>query len=64
MIVGRYLIPARIGLDFVVFAPVYLIFLMVLKQITAMDRRNFIGLMNFGLGFLRHPFRERVKIYR
>jgi O-antigen/teichoic acid export membrane protein len=60
----RYLIPARIGLDFVVFAPVYLIFLMVLKQITAMDRRNFIGLMNFGLGFLRHPFRERVKIYR
>jgi O-antigen/teichoic acid export membrane protein len=60
----RYLIPARIGLDFVVFAPVYLIFLMVLKQITAMDRRNFMGLMNFGLGFLRHPFRERVKIYR
>jgi O-antigen/teichoic acid export membrane protein len=60
----RYLIPAKLALDFVIFAPVYLFFLMLLRQITAMDRKNFMGLVNFGLGFLRHPFRERVKIYR
>jgi O-antigen/teichoic acid export membrane protein len=60
----RYLIPAKLALDFVIFAPIYLIFLMVLRQITAMDRKNFMGLVNFGLEFLRHPFRERVKIYR
>ncbi len=60
----RYLIPAKLALDFIVFAPVYVVFLMVLKQITAMDRKNFLGLMTFGFEFLRHPFRERVRIYR
>jgi O-antigen/teichoic acid export membrane protein len=60
----RYLIPARIALDFVVFAPVYLISLLVLRQITAMDRQNFVGLMTFGFEFVRHPFRERLKTYR
>jgi len=60
----RYLIPAKLAVDFVLFSSVYLVFLMVLKQITAMDRRNFMGLMTFGFEFLRHPFRERVRIYR
>jgi O-antigen/teichoic acid export membrane protein len=60
----RYLIPGRIALDFIVFAPVYLLLLMVLKQITAMDRQNFVGLMTFGFEFVRHPFRERLKTYR
>lgn len=60
----RYLIPAKLALDFAIFSPIYFVFLMVLKQITAMDRRNFVGLLTFGLEFLRHPFRERVKIYR
>jgi O-antigen/teichoic acid export membrane protein len=60
----RYLIPAKLALDFVIFSAVYIVFLMVLRQITAMDRRNFMGLLSFGFEFLRHPFRERVRIYR
>jgi len=60
----RYLIPAKLALDFVIFSAVYVVFLMVLRQITAMDRRNFMGLISFGFEFLRHPFRERVRIYR
>jgi hypothetical protein len=36
----------------------------VLRQITAIDWRNFLSLMTFGVEFIRHPFRERVKIYR
>jgi O-antigen/teichoic acid export membrane protein len=59
-----YLIPVKLALDFAVFAPVYVLFLILLRQLTAMDRQNFLGLMTFGFEFLRHPFRERVKIYR
>jgi O-antigen/teichoic acid export membrane protein len=60
----RYLIPVKMALDFTVFSLVYMLFLVVLKQVTAIDRRNFLGLMTFGFDFVRHPFRERVKIYR
>jgi len=60
----RYLIPVKMGLDFATFSLVYTLFLVGLKQLTAIDRKNFLGLMNFGFDFVRHPFRERVKIYR
>jgi O-antigen/teichoic acid export membrane protein len=60
----RYLIPLKLALDFAVFAPVYMMFLVAVRQITAIDRRNFLQLMNFGFEFVRHPFREWVKIYR
>jgi O-antigen/teichoic acid export membrane protein len=60
----RYLIPAKLALDFTIFAPVYALFLVVARQVTAIDRRNFLGLVNFGFEFVRHPFREWVKIYR
>jgi len=60
----RYLIPAQLFLDFAVFAPVYMLFLIVARQVTPTDRRNFLGLMNFGFEFVRHPFREWIKIYR
>jgi O-antigen/teichoic acid export membrane protein len=60
----RYLIPAKLALDFLAFSLVYTLFLVVLKQVTAIDRRNLLGLMTFGFDFVRHPFRERVKIYR
>jgi O-antigen/teichoic acid export membrane protein len=61
---ARYLIPVRMALDFAAFSLFYTLFLVILKQFTAIDRRNFLGLMTFGLDFVRHPFRERVKIYR
>jgi hypothetical protein len=60
----RYLIPVQITLDFAVFAPIYMLFLILVKQVTPTDRRNFLGLMNFGFEFVRHPFREWIKIYR
>jgi len=60
----RYLIPLKLALDFSVFSAVYMIFLIAVRQVTAIDRRNFLGLMNFGFEFVRHPFREWVKIYR
>ena len=60
----RYLILAKLALDLAVFAPVYALFLVWARQVTATDRKNFLGLMNFGFEFVRHPFRERVKIYR
>ena len=60
----RYLIPLKLALDFAIFAPVYTMFLVAVRQVTAVDRRNFLGLMNFGFEFVRHPFREWVKIYR
>jgi O-antigen/teichoic acid export membrane protein len=60
----RYLIPAKLALDFAVFATVYALFLVWARQVTATDRKNFLGLMSFGFEFVRHPFRERVKIYR
>jgi hypothetical protein len=60
----RYLIPAKIAADFAVFAPAYIVLLVVLRQVTAIDWNNLMSLMSFGFEFLRHPFRERVKIYR
>jgi len=60
----RYLIPLKLALDFAVFSAVYMMFLVAVRQVTAIDRRNFWGLMNFGFEFMRHPFREWVKIYR
>ena len=60
----RYLIPLQLMLDFVVFASVYVMFLVAVRQVTATDRRNLLGLMNFGFEFARHPFREWIKIYR
>ena len=60
----RYLIPLKMALDFAIFAPVYVVLLVALRQVTAIDWKNFLGLMTFGFEFLRHPFRERVKIYR
>jgi O-antigen/teichoic acid export membrane protein len=60
----RYLIPVELFLDFAVFATVYMTFLIAVRQVTSTDRRNFLGLMNFGFEFVRHPFREWIKIYR
>ncbi len=60
----RLLIFSRILLDLAAFAPVYIVVLVTLRQVTAMDWNNFVGLVSFGSEFLRHPFRERVKIYR
>jgi len=60
----RLFIFSRILLDLAAFAPVYFVVLVTLRQVTAMDWNNFMGLVSFGSEFLRHPFRERVKIYR
>ncbi len=60
----RFLIPLKVLADFLVFAPVYMVLLVAFRQVTAIDRKNFIGLMAFAFEFIRHPFRERVKIYR
>ncbi|MBI4472435.1 MAG: polysaccharide biosynthesis C-terminal domain-containing protein, partial [Acidobacteria bacterium] len=60
----RLLVPLKIAADFMVFAPIYMVLLIALRQITAIDWNNFLGLVSFGFEFLRHPFRERVKIYR
>jgi O-antigen/teichoic acid export membrane protein len=60
----RYLIPLKLVLDFAIFSPIYILFLIAARQVTAIDWRNFLGLMTFGFEFVRHPFRERVKIYR
>jgi len=60
----RFLVPIKMAADFGIFAPIYIILLVTFRQVTAMDWDNFIGLMSFSSEFLRHPFRERVKIYR
>lgn len=60
----RYLAPLKIALDSAVFASLYVLLLIAFRQVTAIDGNNFRGLLNFGAGFLRHPFRESVKIYR
>jgi hypothetical protein len=58
------MIPLKMAIDCVVFIPVYFVLLIALRQVTAIDWNNFIGLVTFGFEFLRHPARERVKIYR
>jgi O-antigen/teichoic acid export membrane protein len=60
----RYLVPIKMAVDFSIFAPLYIVLLVTFRQVTAMDWNNFVGLMSFSSEFLRHPFRERVKIYR
>jgi peptidoglycan biosynthesis protein MviN/MurJ (putative lipid II flippase) len=59
----RYLIPLKLVMDFAIFVPVYIALLVALRQISSMDRDNFQWLVAFGLEFLRHPLRERVKVY-
>ena len=61
---ARLLIPVKIAIDFLVFAPAYVLLLVGLRHVTAIDWRNLTGLMSFGFEFVRHPLRERVKIYR
>jgi O-antigen/teichoic acid export membrane protein len=60
----RYLIPLKLAMDFVIFLPVYGVLLVAFRQVSIIDWNNFQWFMAFGLEFLRHPFRERVKIYR
>jgi len=60
----RYLVPIKMAADFGIFAPLYILLLVTFRQVTAIDWNNFVGLMSFSSEFLRHPFRERVKIYR
>jgi O-antigen/teichoic acid export membrane protein len=60
----RYLAPIKIALDAAIFCPTYVLLLIAFRHVTDTDRSNFMGLVNFGVGFLRHPVREAVKIYR
>jgi O-antigen/teichoic acid export membrane protein len=60
----RYLVPVKMAADFGIFAPLYIVLLVTFRQVTAIDWNNFVGLMSFSSEFLRHPLRERVKIYR
>jgi O-antigen/teichoic acid export membrane protein len=60
----RYLIPIKMALDFAVFTPIYVVLLVTLRYLTAIDWKNFLGLASFGFELLRHPFRERIKIYQ
>jgi len=61
---ARLVILGKVLVDAAVFTPVYVVLLVALRQVTAMDWNNLVGLMSFGSEFLRHPFRGRVKIYR
>jgi len=60
----RYLAPVKIALDVAIFSSAYVLLLIAFRQVTRIDRNNLMGLLAFGAGFLRHPLRERVKIYR
>jgi O-antigen/teichoic acid export membrane protein len=60
----RYLIPIKLVADVALFAPFYVAILVALRQVTSIDWNNFLSLAAFGFEFLRHPLRERVKIYR
>jgi O-antigen/teichoic acid export membrane protein len=60
----RHLVPVKIAADLGVFIPVYVLLLVTFRQVTAIDWNNFMGLVSIGSDLLRHPFRERVKIYR
>jgi O-antigen/teichoic acid export membrane protein len=51
----RYMIPMKIGADFAVFAPVYMVLLVVFRQVTTIDWNNFLSLISFGLQLLRRP---------
>ena len=60
----RALAPVRIAADFGIFTPVYIVLLVTFRQVTVLDWNIFKGLISLGSKFLRHPFRERIKIYR
>ena len=60
----RHLLAAGLALHFLVFSCVNVAALVALRQITFLDWKNFTSLLAFGYEFLRHPFRQRVKIYR
>ena len=60
----RYLIPIKLAADFAIFLPGYIVLLVAFRQVSVIDWNNFVWLIAFGSDFLRHPFRERVKIYR
>ena len=60
----RHLAPLKVAADFGIFASLYIVLLITFRQVTAIDWNNFVGLISFSSEFLRHPFRERVKIYR
>jgi hypothetical protein len=60
----RYLIPLKLVVDVAIFLPVYMVLLVAFRQVSIIDWNNFQWFMAFGLEFLRHPLRERVKIYR
>ncbi|PYS56114.1 MAG: hypothetical protein DMG13_01130 [Acidobacteria bacterium] len=60
----RYLIPIKLAADLAIFLPGYIVLLVAFRQVSVIDWNNFLWLIAFGLDFLRHPFRERVKIYR
>ncbi len=61
---SRFLIPLKLTADFALFSCFYMALLVALRQLTAIDWNNFTGFVSFGFEFLRHPFRDRVKIYR
>lgn len=54
----------KLMIDGSVFSGVYVLVLILFRQVTTIDRANFLGLLTFGFEFLRHPVRQRVKIYR
>jgi O-antigen/teichoic acid export membrane protein len=60
----RYLIPIKLAADLAIFLPGYIVLLVAFRQVSVIDWNNFLWLITFGIDFLRHPFRERVKIYR
>jgi len=60
----RYLIPLKLMVDVAIFLPVYTVLLVAFRQVSIIDWNNFQWFVAFGLEFLRHPLRERVKIYR
>jgi O-antigen/teichoic acid export membrane protein len=60
----RFVALVRLALNLMVFSSIYVAFLVALRQITLLDWRNLTSLLAFGFEFLRHPFRQRVKIYR
>src|SRR5262249_53014913 len=42
----RILIPLRIAIDFMLFGPTYVLLLIAFRQVTEIDRNNFMGLLN------------------
>src|SRR6266850_199588 len=60
----RLLVPLKLAADCAIFVPAYIVLLVALRQVSIIDWNNFRWLVAFSFEFLRHPFRERVKVYR